>query len=133
MINKVFNKEVILYLLFGVLTTLVNIFSFYLLVHIFLINVYVSNIIAWIISVLFAFFTNKSLVFESKSKGKKALKEMYSFFFFRIISLLFDMGSMYIFISILNLNDLISKILANILVVVLNYIFSKCLIFKEHK
>ncbi len=124
-------KEVLLYLLFGGLTTIVNILTFYIFRKLN-VELYISNIIAWIISVLFAFITNKLFVFESKNKTKKEnIKEITSFFGFRLLSLVFDMGSMFLLINILKINDLLSKIFANILVIILNYIFSKLFIFKK--
>lgn len=124
-----FNKsyEVLSYLFFGGCTTLINIISFWLL-RLIKMGVYTSNIIAWIVSVLFAFITNKLFVFESKGN---AFKEGISFFGFRLLSLIFDMGIMYLFIDILNLNDLLSKVITNIFVIIINYIFSKVFIFKK--
>ncbi len=119
-------KEGILYLFFGGLTTLINIVSFYLLRKIS-IELYISNILAWILSVLFAFITNKKYVFESNGN---TLKEMVSFFICRIASLIFDLLFMYIMIQLLNTNELLSKILSNVLVVIINYILSKLFIFK---
>lgn len=124
-------REVILYLFFGGLTTLVNIVSFFLLRQ-FDFSVYISNVIAWILSVLFAFVTNKLFVFESKGKSKKEnTKELVSFFGFRLLSLGFDMVAMYVFISLINLKELIAKIISNIVVIIMNYVFSKLLIFKK--
>lgn len=124
-------KEGLLYLFFGGCTTLVNIISFMVLRE-FHIERYVSNVIAWIASVLFAFITNKLFVFESRGKKfKESLKEAISFFSFRLLSLLFDMGIMYLLIDILSVNELISKILSNIFVIIINYIFSKLFIFKK--
>jgi len=128
-----FNKfrEVLMYLFFGGLTTVVNIVSFYILRKLS-VEVYVSNIIAWLIAVIFAFITNKLFVFESRGKSKKEnARELISFFGFRILSLGFDMGSMFLLIDILHIGEMISKILANILVIILNYIFSKLFIFKK--
>ena len=128
-----FNKfrEVLLYLFFGGLTTVVNILSFYILRKLS-VEVYVSNIIAWVVAVIFAFITNKLFVFESRGKSKKEnTRELISFFGFRVLSLGFDMGSMFLLIDILHVGELISKVLANILVIILNYIFSKLFIFKK--
>ena len=124
-------REVISYLFFGGCTTLINIVSFYLLR---LINcpLFISNLFAWIISVFFAFITNKIFVFESKDKNKnKVIFECLSFFFFRVVSLVFDMGCMYLLINVLNVNELISKIISNIFVIIINYVFSKLIIFKK--
>lgn len=127
--NKI--KEVLWYGFFGVLTTLINIISFYLLDKTGM-NIYINNFIAWFLSVLFAFITNKLFVFNSKSLDKKVImKEILSFFFFRILSLGIDMAGMYICISIMNLGKMISKVLMNIIVIVANYIFSKIFIFKK--
>lgn len=127
--NKI--KEILWYGFFGVLTTLVNIISFYLLDKTGM-NVYINNFIAWFLSVLFAFVTNKLFVFNSKSLDKKVvMKEIFSFFFFRILSLGIDMAGMYICISLMNLGKMISKVLMNVIVIVANYIFSKIFIFKK--
>ena len=127
--NKV--KEILWYGFFGVLTTLVNIISFYLLDKTGM-NVYINNFIAWFLSVLFAFITNKLFVFNSKSLDKKVImKEILSFFFFRILSLGIDMAGMYVCISLMKLGKMLSKILMNVIVIVANYIFSKIFIFKK--
>ena len=124
--------EVINYLIFGVLTTVVNIVTFYLLTAIS-IDWRISNIIAWIASVLFAYITNKKFVFESKEK--KILKEFLSFLSFRVLSLGIDMICMYLFIDLCHISSFISKIIVNVIVIVLNYVFSKLFIFsgKEEK
>ena len=128
-----FNKyrEVLSYLLFGGLTTLVNIVSFFILRKVNL-EIFISNGIAWVISVLFSFITNKLFVFESKGKSRKEnIRELVSFFGFRLLSLVIDMGAIYLFINVLNINELVSKVLANIIVIIVNYIFSKLFIFKK--
>ncbi|MDD6757573.1 MAG: GtrA family protein [bacterium] len=128
--NKI--KEILWYGFFGVLTTLVNIISFYLLDKTGM-NVYINNFIAWFLSVLFAFVTNKLFVFNSKSLDKKVIiKEIFSFFFFRILSLGIDMVGMYICISLMNLGKMLSKVLMNVIVIVANYVFSKIFIFKKN-
>ena len=124
-----FNKcyEVLSYLFFGGCTTLINIITFWVL-RLLKIGIYASNVVAWIVSVLFAFITNKLFVFESKGN---ALKEGISFFIFRLLSLVFDMGIMYLLVDVFNWNDLLSKVLANIFVIIINYVFSKIFIFKK--
>ncbi len=124
-----FNRsyEVLSYLFFGGCTTLVNIVTFWLL-RLLKLGVYTSNTIAWVLSVLFAFITNRLFVFQSKGK---ILKEIVSFFGFRLLSLLFDMGIMYLFIDVFKWNDIVSKIIANIFVIIINYVFSKVFIFKK--
>ena len=129
--NKI--KEILWYGFFGVLTTLVNIISFYLLDKTGM-NVYLNNFIAWTLSVLFAFITNKLFVFGSKSLDKKVVrKEILSFFFFRILSLGIDMAGMYICISLIHITKLISKIIMNVIVIITNYLFSKLFIFTKEE
>ena len=124
-------KEALLYLVFGGFTTLVNILSFFILRQ-FKIEIYISNALAWFISVVFAFITNKLFVFESKGKSNKEnIRECISFFGFRILSLVFDMGATYLLLQVLSVNELISKVVSNVLVIILNYIFSKLFIFKK--
>ena len=124
-------KEVLLYLFFGGCTTLVNIISF-MIIRLFGLEIYLSNGLAWFISVVFAFVTNKLFVFESKGIGlKKSIKECLYFFACRLLSLVFDMGLMYLMIDILNINELVSKIVSNIFVIIINYVFSKMIIFKK--
>ena len=126
-----FNKcrEVLMYLLFGGLTTLVNILSFFILRKLS-VGVYVSNLIAWVVAVLFAFITNKLFVFESNDKSKSG-KELISFFGFRILSLGVDMGAMYLLLQVINTGEVFAKIIANVIVIILNYIFSKLFVFKK--
>ncbi len=125
-------KEVILYLIFGVLTTLVNFLTYILLARCFDINQTVSNAVAWIVSVLFAYVTNKIWVFESKStKAKTVIIEMLSFIGCRVVSGILDIAMFYIMVEKLFMNDIIVKIIISIFVIVLNYVFSKLLIFKN--
>ena len=126
-------REVINYLVFGGLTTVVNIVSFYIM-DIMGINTYVNNTIAWVLSVIFAYVTNKLFVFESKTSNRKELtKEIGSFFAARLFSYAVDMIGMYLFVSILFINKMISKVVMNIIVIILNYIFSKLFIFNQYK
>ncbi len=97
-------------------------------------NYQVANIIAWFLSVLFAYITNKLWVFSSKTHGfADLIKEMSSFFFFRILSLVMDIFMMWLGISILHVNPVLTKIVDNVVVVVANYFFSKWYIFKSNK
>lgn len=125
-------KEIINYLIFGVLTTIVNYISYIILTKVCNIDYLVSTVIAQVIAIIFAYITNKIFVFQSKNLSKKEfLKEMFSFFGFRILSLFLDMGFMYIFVDMLHLNDVIMKLVSNVLIVIANYIFSKLFIFKK--
>ena len=128
-------KEIINYLIFGVLTTVVNIVTYAIFARLFHIDEVISNIIAQIISILFAYVTNKLFVFESKKNTKKeVIKEMVSFFLARIVSgALCDVGTFALMVKVFNINDLIAKIVTQVMVVIVNYVFSKLIIFKKDK
>ncbi|HBE9551792.1 GtrA family protein [Clostridioides difficile] len=128
------HKETILYLFFGAFTTLVNIVSYLFFTRVILFNFIVANALAWILAVLFAYVTNKFFVFESKRIEIRFLfKEFLSFVSFRLLSGVVEMLIMYIMIDLLFVNDVIVKIFTNIVVIVLNYFFSKMIIFKNKK
>lgn len=146
LINKY--KEPILYLIFGVLTTLVNFVSFYLLnkaagEEYYLIN----NVIAWFFAVIFAYVTNKLWVFESKGFAlKTVVKEIPEFFAARLFSLAVEEGGLWLFVDRLGFDrfsfslfgfeftgKLIAKVALAVIVVILNYFFSKFIIFKKNK
>lgn len=129
-------KEVVMYLIFGVLTTIVSLVSYYLLtITIFnpdnAILLQVANVLSWIISVLFAYITNRKYVFESKNNN--ILKEVSSFFGSRLITLLLDMLIMFVGVTLLKGNDKFIKVISQVIVIVSNYIFSKLFVFKMKK
>lgn len=126
-------KEVINYLIFGVLSTIVNFVTYYIAAKLLGIDEVISSGISWFCSVLFAYITNKIFVFESKTKGIKELaKEITTFFLARIASgILCDVGTFAIMVKVLHINDIISKIITQVMVVIVNYIFSKLIIFKK--
>lgn len=127
-------KEIINYLIFGVLTTAVNIISFWILDRYVEMDYRIAVTIAWILSVLFAFITNKLYVFNSKKTDLSAVvKELTSFLFFRFLSYLLDLLTMILLVEILLTDSLLAKIIANIFVVIFNYFASKLVIFKPSK
>ncbi|WP_296890889.1 GtrA family protein [uncultured Methanobrevibacter sp.] len=126
-----FDRELILYVVFGAFTFFVNLISYFFFANLLGINYLVSNAIAWFLSVLFAYITNRKWVFESRSPN--ILKEMSLFFGGRIFSGVVDMFLMYAFIDLLAFDGSISKIVVQIIVIVLNYIFSKLIVFKNHE
>ena len=123
------DRELVLYVFFGALTFLVNIVTYFLFEELLGINYLISNVLAWFFSVLFAYVTNRIWVFESKSPD--ILKEMSLFFGGRIFSGAVDTGLMYLFIDVLMIGDLISKIVVQVIVIILNYVFSKLIVFKD--
>ena len=128
------HREGMRYLVFGVLTTLLNLLIFTICCRIIKIQVVISNIISWIIAVLFAYVTNKLYVFDSKVIQKKELaREIISFFNARIVTLVIETVFLWATVIKLGLNEIIMKIIVNIIVIVLNFVFSKIFIFKEEK
>ncbi|MBR2557674.1 MAG: GtrA family protein [Methanobrevibacter sp.] len=123
------DKELFLYVVFGTFTFFVNIITYFFFESLLGINYLISNILAWFLSVLFAYITNRIWVFESKSPN--ILKEMSLFFGGRIFSGAIDTALMYLFIDVLTIGNTISKIVVQVIVVILNYIFSKLIVFKE--
>ncbi|HBG5177921.1 TPA: GtrA family protein [Clostridioides difficile] len=126
------HRETILYLFFGAFTTLVNIVSYLFFTRVILFNFMLANSLAWILAVLFAYVTNKFFVFESKRiEIRFVFKEFLSFVSFRLLSGVVEMLIMYVMIDLLFVNDIIVKVFTNIVVIVLNYLFSKMIIFKK--
>ena len=129
--KKIFNKEVILYLIFGVLTTLVDTVVFYISNYTLNIHYVISTCLAWIFAVLFAYITNKIFVFSSTKNNQNIFKEIFYFFSLRLVSLLLSIVFMVIMVNYLHIPEIISKILVNVFVVISNYFFSKIFIFKR--
>lgn len=130
LINKY--GEIIRYLVVGVLTTLVSVLSYYVCARMFTIGYMLSTVLSWIISVLFAFVTNKWFVFQSKTCEKyKIFKECGDFFLCRIVTLLIEMIMMWVFVDMIHVDDMISKIIVQFVLIVLNYVFSKLFVFKN--
>ena len=128
------NEELWNYLIVGGLTTIVSLGTYYGCVFTFLnpkngLQLQCANIISWVIAVIFAYITNRIFVFKSKEKNIK--KEATNFIGSRVLTLLIDMGLMFLMVTILHLNDKFSKIFDQIIVVVVNYIISKLIVFKK--
>lgn len=137
-IEKLYNnyKEIVNYLIIGVLTTVVSLVSFYL-IRIFVFtndsqfDIQLANVISWVLAVLFAFVTNKKYVFESKSTGYQKFLEMIKFYVSRLTTLGIEMFVMWLLTSPLKVDDMISKIIVQFIIVILNYVFSKLFVFKK--
>ena len=139
-------KELIIYGIFGVGTTVVNFASYKLFNIILGDDLYlVSNVIAWFICIIFAFVTNKIFVFKSKSWSLETLlKEGSSFFASRIASFVIEEAGLFALVDIVGMKDMtfdltiitisgdmVAKIIIGVIVVILNYIFSKFVIFRK--
>ena len=121
------HREIIAYVICGTATTMVSIITYYLITK-FVFNVesalqlQIANIISWVISVLFAFVTNKMFVFKSKASAKK---EIIRFYIARIATLIIDMALMYALVTVCCFDNMISKCAVQIVIIILNYIFGK--------
>jgi putative flippase GtrA len=129
-------KEIINYLIIGALTTLVSLLVYYFLTFTVLnpenaVELQIANVISWIAAVNFAYFSNRKWVF--KNKNKASLSEAGKFYLARVSTLLVDMGLMFIFVTKMGVNDKIMKIIVQVVITVLNYVFSKFIVFKEKK
>lgn len=125
-------KGIVSYLFFGVLTTAVNVAVYYIFYNILSVPNIVSTIIAWVAAVAFAFITNKLFVFDSKSwEPSVALRELWTFTACRLGTGVIEVGMMWLFVDVLTFNGTVMKLLTNFIVIVLNYIFSKLVIFKK--
>jgi putative flippase GtrA len=134
-------REVILYLIFGGLTTVVDWGLSFLLYHFWgdaieanVLLIHGANVIAWSAAVLFAFITNRIWVFESQKKGfLPIMGELGSFAGGRVMTLLLQEAMFVIFFDILGINEFVVKIVAAVLVIILNYIISKLFVFRKKK
>ena len=126
-------KEIINYMIFGGLATLVNFISYYIFARTLNVDEVISSGLSWFCAVLFAYVTNKLFVFESRKNTKREMiKEMISFFLARILSgALCDVGTFALMVKVMGINDLIAKCVTQVIVIVLNYVFSKILIFRK--
>ena len=131
-------KEIVNYLIFGVLTTVISLLVYYIFVFTILdpenaIQLQIANFISWVAGVIFAYITNRKFVFESKNDNK--IKEASKFVASRIITLIADMIIMFLGVTTLHLNDKIVKLISQVIVIVSNYVFSKLFVFvkKEKK
>lgn len=127
-------EEIINYLIVGVLTTVVSLATYYACVYTFLdpsfpLELQIANIISWICAVTFAYITNKIFVF--KTKNVNVLKEGINFYASRVVTLLMDMGIMFLLVTVLHGNDKIAKLIVQVVVTIGNYIISKFFVFKK--
>lgn len=127
-------KEIINYLIVGVLTTVVSLGVYYGATALFLdaknpVQLQIANVLSWICAVAFAYFTNRKYVFESKNPN--IVSEASKFVGSRVTTLLMDMGVMALTVSVFHMNDRIAKLLSQVVVTIGNYVISKFLVFRK--
>lgn len=138
------HKEVLLYLLFGGLTTVVSVIFFALPMAVLNLgktkilglsvdlDVTVANIISWICAVTFAYVTNRAWVFENKAHGSGAVaRECTAFFAGRLFTLVVETALLNLCVSALSMNDLVAKIIVSVVTIILNYVISKLIVFRK--
>ena len=125
-------REAISYLFFGVLTTAVDFITDIVLTRFFSVGEGLANVIAQIVAILFAFFTNKLFVFEDRSMKLQALAvQFFKFASLRLVTLILNSAMFFVMIDVLQINDIITKVIVSVIVIILNYIFSKLIVFKK--
>ena len=126
------HREIVSYIFWGVMTTAVNYAAYFLLRNGFHVPLLASNVIAWAVSVLFAYFVNKLFVFRSKDwTWRVALRELWQMVASRVFSLGLETGILWLFVAQLSCNETVVKLAANVVVVIVNYVLSKFIIFRK--
>lgn len=130
-LKKLINRETLLYMVFGVLTTAVDWLVYMLLIRADMAK-FIANILAWIAAVIFAFITNKLLVFQSMDRDLLTLlREGAAFVLSRLYTGLFSWGGFYIFVDKLGFHHIAVKALLSVFVIIFNYVLSKLFIFRK--
>lgn len=126
------HRQVILYLFFGVCTTLINTLCYHVLYQRSGLGNILSTVLAWAVAVLFAFVTNKLFVFQSRAGSlSDGLRELGSFFGFRLLTGVLDVIIMAVAVDLLHYNGVLWKLISNVIVTILNYVASKFIIFRK--
>lgn len=132
--KKCYNNHIFRYIFFGGLATLVNLGTYYFLRGLFEIGVTVANIISVGAAILFAFFTNSKFVFDSQADSfKEHFREFVKFVSARLSTMVIEVGGVWLMADVLRINDYVGKFIIQFIVLALNYIFSKFLVFTKKK
>ena len=124
--------DLITYLVFGVLTTLVNYIAYYPCLNLLRLSASVRNVIAWVFAVAFAFLTNKPFVFRSHDwSAKTVIPELTKFVGCRVGSGAMETAILFVAVDLLHWNGNLWKIVTSVLVVIVNYVASKLLVFRR--
>lgn len=126
-------REQILYIVFGLLTTAINLVAYFLL-RMLDVSLFEADVIAWIVAVIFSYYTNRKYVFQSAASGFRAcLVEAASFVIARLISLGIDLTFLLVTVEVLHWWETGMKVISNGIVIVANYVFSKVFVFRKRK
>ncbi len=131
-------EEAVSYLFFGFLAFLVNMFAYAAAAKVLgadedrVVLVLMATAFAWVVAVLFAYWTNRTFVFKSKVTDKAGLhKEFVSFISARVVTGIMELVLMYVLVDVIRVDDVISKFICNVIVIVSNYVFSKLWVFRK--
>lgn len=131
-LKKVLNKETILYIIFGILTTLVNILTSTVLLEVFKIEGNLASTIGIITSIIFAYFTNRKMVFNSKAIGfKENFFEFIKFILGRVFTMILEICGVYLLYTVIGIQYVISKLVMTVIVIIVNFFISKFFAFKN--
>ncbi len=132
LMDKFVNRETIIYAIAGLLTTAVNMATYYILCYWVVMDHLVANMIAWVVAVTFAYFINAGWVFrDKKSTVKEEMSKMVKFFLARLFSLGIEEGGLFLFVNLLSFNNMAVKAGLAVIVIVINYIWSKFYVFNK--
>lgn len=131
LIKKMLDRDVILYIIFGILTTLVNFVTFYILNSLMKVNANISNLVAIPLAILFAYFTNRKWVFHTQAKGfKENFNEFCKFIAGRAVTMIIEFfGCMLLFM--IPIPEIVSKLIVSVIIIILNFFISKFFAFKQ--
>lgn len=131
LIKKLLDRDVILYIIFGILTTLVNFVTFYILNSLMKVNANISNLVAIPLAILFAYFTNRKWVFHTQAKGfEENFNEFCKFIAGRAVTMIIEFfGCMLLFM--IPIPEIISKLIVSVIIIILNFFISKFFAFKQ--
>ena len=121
-------QDIIIYFIVGCLSTFVNLLS-YAFYRLFIPSYLINIVLSWLTSLVFAFFMNRKYVF--KSKNNKIKQEFLSFTISRLLTLGMEILFMYLLVNLIQVNDLIAKVIVQFLVFLANYLFGKFIVFKK--
>ena len=128
-------KDIVLYVVFGVLTTLVNLATFFMFTGVWIVtpgSTLLPNVVANVLAILFAFVTNRTLVFHSDKTGAKGIvAEAVKFFAGRTLTMVLDLAIVYLLVDVLGWAEMPVKVASTVLVIVLNYVISKWIVFRK--
>ena len=129
LIKKLYASDVVRYVFFGGCTTLVNLVSFFILRQIGVLRE-IANVSCIILAILFAYVVNSKFVFEDKCETlKDHIQPFCKFIGARLVTMVIEVGGVWFFAEIMHMNDMVGKFITQFVVLALNYIFSKFLVF----